>query len=69
MDKIKKAYIDSRYKTNDSVNNSGFKIEIKESLDLGENIVPMIYQFHILGILLKIITISLILKPRIQIYR
>ena len=34
MDKVKKVYVDSRYKTNDSVSNSGFKFELKESLDL-----------------------------------
>ena len=39
MDKIKKVYIDSMYKTYDSVPNSDFKIEWKEALDLGENAV------------------------------
>ena len=39
MDKIKKVYIDSIYTTNGSVNDSGFKFEIKEALDLGENTV------------------------------
>ena len=39
MGKIKKVYIDSRYKTNDSVSNSGFKSEIKEALDLLDNTV------------------------------
>ena len=34
MDKITKVYIDSRYKTNDSVSNSDFKFELKEGLDL-----------------------------------
>ena len=29
MDKIKKVYIDSRYKTNDSVSNSEFKFDIR----------------------------------------
>ena len=37
MDKIKKVYTDSRYKTTDSVNNSEFRFEMKEALDLGEN--------------------------------
>ena len=37
MDKVKKVYIDSRYKTNDSVSNSDFKFELKESLDLPDN--------------------------------
>ena len=39
MDKIKKVYIDSRYKTNDSVSNSDFKFELKEALDLPDNTV------------------------------
>ena len=39
MDKIKKVYIDSRYKTNDSVSNSDFKFELKEGLDLPDNTV------------------------------
>ena len=37
MGKIKKVYIDSRYKTNGSVNNSDFKLERKEALDLPDN--------------------------------
>ena len=37
MDKIKKVYVDSRYKTSDSVSNSDFKFEINESLDLPDN--------------------------------
>ena len=37
MDTIKNVYIDSRYKTNDSVSNNEFKLEIKEALGLGEN--------------------------------
>ena len=39
MDKIKKVYVDSRYKTSDSVSNSDFKVELKEALDLPENTV------------------------------
>ena len=39
MDKIKKAYVDSRYESNDSVSNSGFKFEFKEALDLPGNTV------------------------------
>ena len=39
MDKIKKVYTDSRYKTSDSVSNSDFKFELKEALDLPENAV------------------------------
>ena len=39
MDKIKKVYVDSRHKTNDSVNNSDFKFELEEALDLHDNTV------------------------------
>ena len=39
MDKVKKVYIDSRYKTNDSVSNSDFKFEIKEVLDFPDHTV------------------------------
>jgi len=39
MDKIKKVYIDSRYKASGSVSNSDFKFELKEALDLPENTV------------------------------
>ena len=39
MDKIKKVYIDSRYKTSYSISNSDFKFEIKEALDLPGNTV------------------------------
>ena len=37
MDKNKKVYIDSRYKSSDSVSNSDFKLEINEALDLPPN--------------------------------
>ena len=37
MDEVKKVYIDSRYKTSDSIFNNGFKLEIKEGLDLPDN--------------------------------
>ena len=39
MGKIKKVYIDSRYKTSGSISNSAFTFELKESLDLPENTV------------------------------
>ena len=39
MDKTKKVYVDSRYKNNDSVSNSEFKFELKETLDLHDNTV------------------------------
>ena len=39
MDKIKKVYVDPRYKSNESVSNSYFKIELKETLDLPDNTV------------------------------
>ena len=37
MDKIKKVYIDSRYKTNGCLSNSDFKFELSGALGLGEN--------------------------------
>ena len=39
MDKIKKVYVDSRYKTNDSVSNSDLEFELKEALYLPDNTV------------------------------
>ena len=39
MEKVEQVYIDSRYKTKESVSNSGFKFEMKESLDLHEHTV------------------------------
>ena len=39
MDTVKKVYVDSRYRSNDSVSHSDFKFEIKESLDLPDNTV------------------------------
>ena len=39
MDRIKKVYVDSRYKNNDSVSNSDFNFELKEALDLPVNTV------------------------------
>ena len=36
---IKKVYIDSRFKTKDSVSNSHFKYELVESLQLPDNTV------------------------------
>ena len=39
MDKIKKVYIDSRYKTSDSISNSDFKFELKEQIDIPDNTV------------------------------
>ena len=37
MDKVKKVYVDSRFRTNDSVSNSDFKFELTEALDLADN--------------------------------
>ena len=39
MDKNRKVYIDSRYKTNGSVGNSDCKFELKEALDLPDSTV------------------------------
>ena len=39
MDKIKKVYIDSRYKTSDSISNSDFKFELQEQFEVPDNTV------------------------------
>ena len=39
MYEFKKMYVDSRYKSNDSVSNSDFKFELKEALDLPDHTV------------------------------
>jgi len=39
MDKIKKVYVDSRFRSADSASNSDFKYELKEALDLPDNTV------------------------------
>ena len=39
MDKVKKVYVDSRFRTNDSDSNSDFKFELTEALDLADNTV------------------------------
>ena len=39
MHKIKKAYVDSRFRTRDSNSDSDFKFELKEPLDLPDNTV------------------------------
>ena len=39
MDKVKKVYVDSRFRTNDSDSNSDFKFELNEALDLADNTV------------------------------
>ena len=39
MDKIKKVYIDSRYKTSDSNSNSDFNFELQEQIDVPDNTV------------------------------
>ena len=42
MDKIKKAYVDSRFRTRGSNSDSDFKFELKEALDLPDNTVRYI---------------------------
>ena len=42
MYKIKKAYVDSRFRTRDSNPDSDFKFELKEALDLLDNTVRYI---------------------------
>ena len=39
MERIKKVYVDSRYKASNSISNSDFKFELKETLDLPDNTV------------------------------
>ena len=39
MDKVKKVYVDSRFRTNDSDSNSDFKFELNTALDLADNTV------------------------------
>ena len=39
MDKIKKTYADSRFRTFDSVSDSDFNIVLKESLDLPDSTI------------------------------
>ena len=39
MDKVKKVYVDSRFRTNDSDSNSALKFELTEALDLAGNTV------------------------------
>ena len=46
MDKVKKVYVDSRYKANGSVSNSDFKFDSKEALDLPDNTVRILYRWY-----------------------
>ena len=39
MDKVKKVYVDSRFRNTDSASNSDFKYELKEALELPDNTV------------------------------
>ena len=39
MERIKKVYVDSRYKAINSISNSDFKFELKETLDLSDTTV------------------------------
>ena len=39
MDKVKKVYVDSMYRTNDSESNSDFKFELNQAFDLHDNTV------------------------------
>ena len=39
MDEIKKVYVDSRYKTNDSISYSDFQFGVRGALDLTDNAV------------------------------
>ena len=46
MDKIKKVYIDSIHKTNDSISNSDVKFELQEALVLPDSIVLYRWYFN-----------------------
>ena len=39
MDKVKKVYVDSRFRTNDSESSSDFRFELNQALDLADNAV------------------------------
>ena len=47
MDKVKKACVDSRFRTRGSNSDSGFKFELKEALDLPDNTVCYIVDISI----------------------
>ena len=48
MDKTIKVYIDSRFKTSDSMSNSDFKYELKEQIELPDNTVCYVDDISIL---------------------
>ena len=54
MDKVKKVYVDSRYRTNDSESNNDFKFELNQSAML------MTFQFRMHGEQLNLIITSFI---------
>ena len=51
MEKIKKAYVGSRFRTRGSNSDSGFEFELKEALDLPmmQYVISMTYQSHTHG--------------------
>ncbi len=56
---IKKIYIDTKYKTKDSVSNSHFKIELPQTRLMSDNTVftLTIFQFRIHGTLYQLVLI------------
>ena len=60
MDKVRKVYVDSRFRTKDSVSNSDFKVELKEAIDLPENTVCYVDDISILLILGYSVLLNLI---------
>ena len=52
MDRIKKVYIDSRYKTSDSISNGDFKLKSKKHLTypITQYVISVIPVFLICGI-------------------
>ena len=69
MCQIKKAYVDSRFRTRNSNSDSDFNFESKEALDLPDNavcyqimlfVMSMTFQFRIHGAPMHLITTSFI---------
>ena len=60
MDKVRKVYVDSSFRTKDSVSNSDFKVELKEAIDLPENTVCYVDDISILLILGYSVLLNLI---------
>ena len=62
MGKVKTCYIDSRFRTVDSISDGDFEFELKEQVHLPDNtfVMSMIFQFLTHGEQLNLITTSFI---------